>query len=275
MSIPDGVQPRGRLSRRGFLNRVGATAGAVVASGGIAGAFSGPTHAVHAASQFVSTDPQHFGRLFPNVEAFASPSTEVTQALVALGAPGGPLDAHDQLSAGPVKLISDPTLSLSNPDNPTHTAGTTFMGQFIDHDITFDTSSPLGTPTDPLTLPNGRTPSLDLDSVYGGGPVASPALYDPNDPTKLLIGSGGIFEDLTRLPDGTAIIGDPRNDEHRMIAGLYCAFILFHNRAVDYAGAQAARGWQEWLHTAEDLASCRAPESIAELAQTRRPCHRS
>jgi hypothetical protein len=124
---------------------------------------------------------------------------------------------------------------VNNPDNPTHTAGTTFVGQFIDHDVTFDTSSTLGVPTEPLTSPNGRTPSLDLDSVYGGGPVASPALYDPKRPGKLLIGSGGIFEDLPRMSDGTAIVGDPRNDENMMIAGLHCAFVLFHNRAVDAA----------------------------------------
>jgi hypothetical protein len=80
------------------------------------------------------------------------------------------LDAQDKLSAGPIELIIDPSLSANNPDNSAHTAGTTFVGQFVDHDITFDTSSPVGTPTDPLSAPNGRTPALDLDSLYGGGP---------------------------------------------------------------------------------------------------------
>ena len=50
------------------------------------------------------------------------------------------------------------------------TAGTTFMGQFLDHDMTFDLTSVLGVPTDPEESVNSRTPSLDLDSVYGGGP---------------------------------------------------------------------------------------------------------
>jgi Animal haem peroxidase len=82
-------------------------------------------------------------------------------------------------------------------------------------------------------------PSLDLDSVYGAGPVASPELYDSVDHAKLRIATGGIFEDLPRTSDGTntAIIADPRNDENLMIAGLQCAFILFHNKAVDWARA--------------------------------------
>ena len=142
---------------------------------------------------------------------------------------------------------------MKNPDNPAHTAGTTFFGQFIDHDLTFDTNSKLGTPTDPLTSPNGRTPSLDLDSVYGGGPVACPALYDPADPAKLLIGFGGIFEDLPRTADGTAIIGDPRNDEHLIIAGLHCAFILFHNQAVAFARSNGASSWQDAFAEARQL----------------------
>ena len=224
-----------RYSRRGFLVRAGIGAGAVAAGGGISGTLAPAVLGAPARSRFVTTDAQHFGRIFPNLSAFAPANSGVTKNLLALGAQGGLLDAQDQLSAGPVALITNPALSVNNPDNPTHTAGTTFVGQFIDHDVTFDTSSTLGVPTEPLTSPNGRTPSLDLDSVYGGGPVASPALYDPQHPGKLLIGSGGIFEDLPRMSDGTAIVGDPRNDENMMIAGLHCAFILFHNRAVDEA----------------------------------------
>jgi Animal haem peroxidase len=47
------------------------------------------------------------------------------------------------------------------------------------------------------------------------------------------IESGGLFEDLPRTGDGTAIIADPRNDENLMIAGLHAAFLLFHNKALD------------------------------------------
>src|SRR5262249_37403108 len=103
--------------------------------------------------------------------------------------------------------------------------------------ITFDTTSPMGVPTAPESSPNARTPSLDLDSVYGVGPVASPQLFDADDRAKLRVGTGGIFEDLPRDDTTTAIIADPRNDENLMIAGLQCAFILFHNNAVDWARA--------------------------------------
>jgi hypothetical protein len=241
-------------SRRGFLTRVGVGAGAVAVGGSISGALARPVRATPARSRFVSTAAQHFGRIFPQLEPFARPNKGVTRSLLALGAQGGLLDAKDALSAGPVQLITDPRLSVDNPDNPSHTAGTTFFGQFVDHDITFDTSSVLGVPTEPSTASNGRTPSLDLDSVYGGGPAASPALYDHrNDPAKLLIETGGIFEDLPRLSDGTAIIGDPRNDEHMIIAGLHCAFILFHNNAVDHARANGARSWQDAFARARRL----------------------
>jgi hypothetical protein len=165
---------------------------------------------------------------------FAPPTDAVRAALLELGKPGGILDANDDLAAGPVKLIVDPTLSTHNRNNPTHTAGTTFMGQFLDHDMSFDTTSRLGQPTNPITVPNARTPAFDLDSVYGAGPVGSPQLYDPNDRIKLRVETGGLFEDLPRDPaTDAAILGDPRNDENLMLAGLHAAFLLFHNNAVD------------------------------------------
>jgi hypothetical protein len=172
--------------------------------------------------------------MFERMAPFADPRRSgLEAALVEIGSPGGILDAGDDLARGPVQLITDPSLSARNPDNPTHTAGTTFMGQFMDHDMTFDLSSALGRPTEPTRSPNGRTPSFDLDSVYGAGPVGSPQLYDPSYRAKLKVESGGLFEDVPRMPDGTAIIADPRNDEHVVIAGLQAAFLLFHNRVVD------------------------------------------
>src|SRR6266508_2730443 len=83
-------------------------------------------------------------RGFLNLPPFASATDAVRAALADLGKPGGLLDANDDLSKGPVLLITDLGLSANNPNNPTHTAGTTFIGQFIDHDITFDTTSRLG-----------------------------------------------------------------------------------------------------------------------------------
>jgi hypothetical protein len=161
-----------------------------------------------------------FGRMFRNLPPFASPTNAVRDALMEFGRLGGILDANDDLAAGPVALIVDPNLSLVNRNNPTHTAGVTFFGQFLDHDMTFDLTSRLGFPTQPIRSPNARTPFFDLDSVYGGGPGSNPELYEAADPIKFRVESGGQYEDLPRDPtNNAAIIGDPRNDENIMIAG--------------------------------------------------------
>lgn len=180
--------------------------------------------------------PTTFGRMFPGLPAFADNTASLRSALTDLAAPGGPLDAKDDLfgpDGGPVKLITDPALSVVNRNNPHDTAGMTFVGQFLDHDITFDVGSRLGVATDPGRIPNTRTPRLDLDSVYGLGPIAQSELYDPADPVKLRVEQGGLFEDLPRRADGSAVVGDPRNDSNLMISGLHAAFLCFHNRAVD------------------------------------------
>jgi hypothetical protein len=180
-----------------------------------------------------------FGRMFRNLPPFAPPTNAVRDALMDLGSLGGILDANDDLAAGPMALIVDPNLSLINRNNTTHTAGVTFFGQFLDHDMTFDLTSRLGFPTNPITSPNARTPFFDLDSVYADGPDGNPELYDPADPIKFRIESGGQFEDLPRDPtNNVAITGDPRNDENMMIAGMHAAFLLFHNHAVDLIRSQ-------------------------------------
>ena len=83
------------------------------------------------------------------------------------------MDVRDALERGPVALIVDPVLSAINRDSPVHTAGVTFVGQFMDHDMTFDASSQLGQATLPGRAQNSRSPSFDLDSVDGRGPVYS------------------------------------------------------------------------------------------------------
>jgi hypothetical protein len=87
-------------------------------------------------------------------------------------------------------------------------------------------------------VPNTRTPAFDLDSVYGDGPAGSPILYDPQDQSRFRVESGGLFEDLPRDEHSLALIADPRNDEHIIIAGLHAAFLLFHNHTVDLVRAQ-------------------------------------
>ncbi len=143
-------------------------------------------------------------------------------------------------------------------DNPSVPAGYTYLAQFVDHDITFDPVSSLDRSNDPSALQNYRTPRYDLDSVYGGGPSASRHLYDADDPDMLLIGANPPgFEpvDLPRNQQGTALLGDPRNDVHVIIGQLHLQFLLAHNATVRLVRADPSlrRGAETVLQTAQRL----------------------
>jgi hypothetical protein len=133
----------------------------------------------------------------------------------------------------------------------------TYLGQFIDHDITFEAKSDdmvklsddefrVLTPEEISTkITNGRTPGLDLDNVY-----YKPA---PRNCSRMLLGyvasinpdqrPPGKANDLPRKPrsnhdanDRAALIGDKRDDENLVISQLHVAFLRAHN-------AIAARNW--------------------------------
>lgn len=221
-----------RTTRRRFLGAVGASAAAagakilfpeaVAEAEGGSGRNGGRDNA-----------EERFTRMF-NLRQFAEPSGRLQEVLLEIGQPGGLLDARDELNRGPSDLIAEPALSANNPNNPNHPAGLTFLGQFMDHDMTFDAASRLGRPTRLGAAGNVRTARFDLDSVYGDGPLEDPELYDRGDRVKFLVESGGLFEDVPRMADGTAIMADGRNDENLILSGLHAAFLLFHNRAVDF-----------------------------------------
>ena len=94
MSVVDESNSASRYSRRGFLKRAGVGAGAIAVSGG--GVLAPRAQA--ARSGTIATSPTTFGRLFPDLPAFAPATPRVKEALSALGAQGGPLDANDDLS---------------------------------------------------------------------------------------------------------------------------------------------------------------------------------
>jgi hypothetical protein len=127
-------------------------------------------------------------------------------------------------------------------------AGYTYLGQFVDHDLTFDkTSVMLGERVTPAQLLQARSPSLDLDSLYGAGPQdpASARFYE--DGVHLKMGRTDAIDpdpakdgfDLPRRTSGPllsrrfAVIPDPRNDENLAVAQTHLAMIRFHNRVVD------------------------------------------
>ncbi len=127
-------------------------------------------------------------------------------------------------------------------------AGFTYLGQFIDHDLTFDkTTVMLGDSVSPAQLLQGRSPALDLDSLYGAGPGDPESAKFYSDDRHLKMGktmAAGGFPgkagfDLPRGLGNTqakkrkAIIPDPRNDENLAVAQTHLAMIRFHNRIVD------------------------------------------
>ncbi len=119
-------------------------------------------------------------------------------------------------------------------------AGFTYLGQFINHDITFDSTAFGAAKRDPSALVDFRTPRLDLDSVYGLGPDVQPYLYDQDSPGKLLLSlSQEPVLDLQRNDQERAVIGDPRNDENAIVSQLHLLFVRFHNRLVDELGTFA------------------------------------
>ncbi len=107
-------------------------------------------------------------------------------------------------------------------------AGWPVLGQLVAHDITAD-RSPLTARADLSRIGNFRSPRANLECLYGDGPVGAPFLYSRDDPAKLLEAG----HDLPRNVEGIALLGDPRDDVHQLIAQLHVALIRAHNRAVD------------------------------------------
>ena len=193
-----------------------------------------------------------FGRLFPQLPAYDGPSDDALTALTcgqAALAPACPLQQPIPPPTGPlVGPLFDTNVSApvpNNDDNPQDVASFfTYFGQFVDHDMTLDTLPLPTSPVDPTTLPNLRDPRLALDSVYLGGPQHNPELYEA-DKRRLKV--NGL--DLPRNPDGSAIVGDGRNDENQVIAQLHVAFLRAHNALIEQGMSfQKARELMQWRY---------------------------
>jgi hypothetical protein len=169
-----------------------------------------------------------FGRIFGNLPRFRPTEASLKRL-------GEEMTRVEQLSDGPIP------------------AGYTYFGQFVDHDITLDQSGdPAVAPEvgeDADNIRQGRSPSLDLDSLYGAPDAGKPELFEA-DGIRFRLGtttpipgqpapSDQVFQggDVPRQADGPdkgkAIIGDDRNDENLIIQQLHLAFLKFHNGTVD------------------------------------------
>lgn len=133
----------------------------------------------------------------------------------------------------------DSDKEIPTGDNQNIPAGYTYFAQFVDHDITFDPTSSTNRFNNPNLVPNFRTPSFDLDCMYGNGPEDAPYLYDPNDFSLLIGENSNNEEDLIRVKsikislNKRAIIGDHRNDENTNVSQMHLAFIKFHNAVIE------------------------------------------
>jgi len=183
--------------------------------------------------------PVKFGRMFPPRWGEEKSKCELSKIAAALTALGRCMD-------NPKECHKEEPGEQEESDIP---AGYTYFGQFITHEITFDDTN--GLPLIELKPKNIRSPSLDLDSLYGKGPGGSRELYEEVEhPARLRVGrtqppKSGVFTeilpfDLPREEEGSekkkkgvAIVGDERNEENLPLAQTHVAFLKFHNRVVE------------------------------------------
>lgn len=92
------------------------------------------------------------------------------------------------------------------------------------------------------SLVNFRSAALDLDCLLGLGPSVSSVLYEGRSAgpqagrlrtAESLQGIFRLWHDLPRLPGGTPLIGDRRNDENLAVGQLHTAFLTFFNTVYD------------------------------------------
>ena len=107
-----------------------------------------------------------FGRMFRSLSSasFGATDVETSQNLAKLGKAMSadfdpPKDGKDEEESGIPALY-------------------TYLGQFFDHDLTFDPASSLQKRNDPDALADFRNPAFDLDNIYGRGPDDQPYMYD-------------------------------------------------------------------------------------------------
>ena len=206
-----------------------------------------------------------FGRICPDLPPWAPAgvSDEALEEHFKDFATTRMLEAPSRL---PSEIADDQALreQLDGEFNSNLPAGYTYFGQFVDHDVTLDTTPLSEAERDPERLHNFRTPRLDLDCVYGSGPGDQPYLYEHDGPSftgRILTGAiaGTDFLDLARNAEGRAIIADMRNDENAIVAQIQLAFILAHNelvkrcldRGIATTGGDAftlARRTMQWLY---------------------------
>ncbi|MCZ7537962.1 MAG: hypothetical protein M5T61_19865 [Acidimicrobiia bacterium] len=131
-------------------------------------------------------------------------------------------------------------------DNDAIAAGYTYLGQFIDHDITHASTPTHGTQA--FEAREGpRSPQLDLDLPVRRRPRRLADLYEPtNEKLFRWENRNSTTHDLLRDAEGIAIAADPRNDENVIIGQLTLSLLKLHNKIVaDLPDDATLRGGSE------------------------------
>jgi hypothetical protein len=147
---------------------------------------------------------RRYARMFPGMPRF----TAEEAFRYALGRQGGICDCEGD--------VDEPASEAEGA------AGWPIFGQFVAHDIR--------PRIDVHQLENARTPQLNLECLYGDGPVGHPFLFQRDDSALFLLGDDD--DDVLRNREGIGIIGDPRNDSHMLISQLHLAMQRVHNAFV-------------------------------------------
>ncbi len=248
--IESGSEARG-ISRRGFIKGTAAVGlGTAATAAGVT-----PGGVPTAAAEPAAPTPPHGAQLRGMDLVVKSPTTEGRFGFMFKSQPPHPasdllLDRlgatmEEQPVVGGAVTNNHNDATNENP-NPKLTSGFTFVGQFVDHDITFDTTGLSAQESDPDATTNFRTPRYDLDAIYGRGPNLDPQFYKSTDRDKFQIEERPYSQikglvttpassqdivydvkpdkvwDVPRNADGTAIIADPRNDQTLIISPASC-----------------------------------------------------
>jgi hypothetical protein len=178
---------------------------------------------------------------------------------------------------GHLVITATPENEADDEENFGMSAGYSYLGQFIDHDLTLNPIEHFGPLASSTPTNNLRTASFDLDCVYGRGPADQPYLYQ-DDGRRLLEGralnQAGVAcraHDHPRLK-GRAILGDKRNDENVLVSQMHGVFVAFHNKvAADHPRASFEQLRQivtlhyQWMILTDFLPKLLGLEVVASL----------
>jgi hypothetical protein len=210
-----------------------------------------------------------------------SPANRYCRLFAPAPVPADPEGYCDALTALGCAMIDDGSRVSDEQPEILVESGYTYFGQLLAHDLTKDVSSvDEAWKKKPEDLPNLRTPRLDLDSLYGGGPEGSPELYE-DDQLRLKVGSAEASRnsfDICINVQGERVLADDRNAENLILRQMTAVFTRLHNFAVEqfrsdiadekalFERARSQTQWQfQWLVCRDYLPTLLDPNVYREV----------